>query len=793
MAATGISFRWLDILEKEFDKAFVDLDILIGDLDAEDPDVVYTARQKMATLSSCFAQLTHKAQTIFQNSAKVEAELVYLRSELVEAKAQRSVLDQELHTLLLQLHACQLQHLPSVHTEPDAERIRRRLEEELQRSPTHQHRGKEDVMQVGLMEVASLRSELSQLQSENIALRNTLLALHSEVYGAKLAAKYLDKELAGRIQQLQLLGREMRGEVRDKLWRQLESEILLHRHKTVIRACRSRGNCTGSENPVPASEPPSNDNRSQQGIGEPRMVTVQREPGEGLGISITGGREHGVPILISELEPDGPAARCGALYVGDAILTVNGHDLKQACHQEAVEILSSQMGDISLEVQYVAAEDSDEENSLGEDMYGFRYRFFDDEVLDDGNMINLHPLHNGYNSTQLNENNRALLSTPTAPRTPESPNMQSSMPGSPTSALASKSVGGRGSAAVTSVQHSTNTTVSSTNSLSYQSDAACSNTNTDLSPYSPMQISTDGSQIGRSSNSEESLGKSPVSKSPIKEQSIYCETDQTSVSIPSTPNNNSNDNRDQIYNVNDLERNFNVRNIGISTLQQIFGKSNSVSSVSLERRSQTSEVVDDVETKQNCGEQSVTDDEKFSDKSPAKSSDDVDIHAIKHVNETINTQKNKKADSTSKSPTKTVKRDKKDKEKVKAEIGSDNNPPADGSGSSSVSNKVGRKAPNKPANYVLKLSDKGRRSGKAHRMIQNVAEGSSTSSSFDEEQTVSNRKSSSKRKDGSSRNVADVSALAVGNSPSHSIAEQKKNVDRVVVDNFGDPDFGTPV
>jgi hypothetical protein len=30
MAGTGISFRWLDILEKEFDEAFVDLDILIG-------------------------------------------------------------------------------------------------------------------------------------------------------------------------------------------------------------------------------------------------------------------------------------------------------------------------------------------------------------------------------------------------------------------------------------------------------------------------------------------------------------------------------------------------------------------------------------------------------------------------------------------------------------------------------------------------------------------------------------------------------------------------------------------
>lgn len=37
----------------------------------------------------------------------------------------------------------------------------------------------------------------------------------------RLATKYLDKELAGRIQQLQLLGREMRAELRDSLWAQV--------------------------------------------------------------------------------------------------------------------------------------------------------------------------------------------------------------------------------------------------------------------------------------------------------------------------------------------------------------------------------------------------------------------------------------------------------------------------------------------------------------------------------------------------------------------------------------------
>ena len=67
----------------------------------------------------------------------------------------------------------------------------------------------------------------------------------------------------------------------------------------------------------------------------------RRNSNEGLGISITGGREHGVPILISEIHDNGPAHQSGELFVGDAILSVNGNDLREAIHSEAVEILSS--------------------------------------------------------------------------------------------------------------------------------------------------------------------------------------------------------------------------------------------------------------------------------------------------------------------------------------------------------------------------------------------------------------------------------------------------------------------
>jgi hypothetical protein len=51
-----------------------------------------------------------------------------------------------------------------------------------------------------------------------------------------------------------------------------------------------------------------------------------------------------VPILISEIHPDQPAERCQGLYIGDAILSVNGLDLRSAKHAEAVSILSQQVG-----------------------------------------------------------------------------------------------------------------------------------------------------------------------------------------------------------------------------------------------------------------------------------------------------------------------------------------------------------------------------------------------------------------------------------------------------------------
>lgn len=56
-----------------------------------------------------------------------------------------------------------------------------------------------------------------------------------------------------------------------------------------------------------------------------------------------GGKEHGVPILISDIHDGQPAEACRGLYVGDAILAVNGVSLRNAKHHEAVQILSQQV------------------------------------------------------------------------------------------------------------------------------------------------------------------------------------------------------------------------------------------------------------------------------------------------------------------------------------------------------------------------------------------------------------------------------------------------------------------
>ena len=59
--------------------------------------------------------------------------------------------------------------------------------------------------------------------------------------GARLDNVYLDKELAGRIQQIQLLlAANTPADVKEKMWTQIESEMCLQRSKTIAQMCRTK-------------------------------------------------------------------------------------------------------------------------------------------------------------------------------------------------------------------------------------------------------------------------------------------------------------------------------------------------------------------------------------------------------------------------------------------------------------------------------------------------------------------------------------------------------------------------
>ncbi|XP_033012971.1 beta-2-syntrophin [Lacerta agilis] len=93
----------------------------------------------------------------------------------------------------------------------------------------------------------------------------------------------------------------------------------------------------------PPGSPPS---------GVRRVRVVKAEAG-GLGISIKGGRENRMPVLISRIFPGLAAERCGALRLGDAILSVNGTDLRDATHDQAVQALKRAGREVLLEVKYM--------------------------------------------------------------------------------------------------------------------------------------------------------------------------------------------------------------------------------------------------------------------------------------------------------------------------------------------------------------------------------------------------------------------------------------------------------
>lgn len=111
---------------------------------------------------------------------------------------------------------------------------------------------------------------------------------------------------------------------------------------------------------LPEREDGEGEESAYSNWNQPRKVELFREPGKSLGISIVGGRGMGSRlsngevmrgIFIKHILEDSPAGQNGTLKTGDRIVEVDGVDLRDASHEEAVEAIRRAGNPVSFLVQ----------------------------------------------------------------------------------------------------------------------------------------------------------------------------------------------------------------------------------------------------------------------------------------------------------------------------------------------------------------------------------------------------------------------------------------------------------
>ncbi|NXT77291.1 LNX2 protein, partial [Zapornia atra] len=120
------------------------------------------------------------------------------------------------------------------------------------------------------------------------------------------------------------------------------------------------------------SRPNSHKDLSQCVTCQEKHITVKKEPHESLGMTVAGGRgskSGELPIFVTSVQPHGCLARDGRIKRGDVLLNINGIDLTNLSHSEAVAMLkasaaSSVVALKALEVQIVEEQPQASEEQL---------------------------------------------------------------------------------------------------------------------------------------------------------------------------------------------------------------------------------------------------------------------------------------------------------------------------------------------------------------------------------------------------------------------------------------------
>lgn len=114
--------------------------------------------------------------------------MLHLKDEVSELDARNAALEKELEGRLLQLHAAQVQLQSYMRTENSSEldSLKSKLDSQI------------DSLKADVAREARLASAVRLLKRENAMLKGWVKEAKDVSQGAKLTARYLDKELAGR-------------------------------------------------------------------------------------------------------------------------------------------------------------------------------------------------------------------------------------------------------------------------------------------------------------------------------------------------------------------------------------------------------------------------------------------------------------------------------------------------------------------------------------------------------------------------------------------------------------------
>ena len=186
MTVAATCFKWADLLESQFDKSWIELDTMLTTLeDDEDFYLLHAKAQKhAASLASCFSQLSHKASVVFQNNAKLEAELIHLREETASNRATIEQINREKAYLSKALQSSLAKNHKLTHPEEEI---------------TDGTDDTDTLPEAPLFQPPPpvRDSELcSRLILENERLRTDVIELESEMVGARLDNVYLDKVMS---------------------------------------------------------------------------------------------------------------------------------------------------------------------------------------------------------------------------------------------------------------------------------------------------------------------------------------------------------------------------------------------------------------------------------------------------------------------------------------------------------------------------------------------------------------------------------------------------------------------